>query len=134
MKIGRSLMRLLLLLIILLAFPIIEVVLMVQIAERYGWEVLLAYLLLSALCGWMLIQGERMLAVYRILETLRSGEHPVRAVLTSAKTLIAGALLILPGVLSDVIAVVILLLPSPRMKKRVAPENGVIEGEWRRED
>lgn len=125
-------MRLLILLLILLAFPVLELVLMFQLAERFGWG-LLGYLIFAAICGWLLIQDERWVAFGRMAETLREGEHPVRALLTSAKKVVAGILLILPGVLSDVIAILILLIPAPRMQppKR---DDSVIEGEWRREE
>lgn len=126
-------MRLLILLAILLAFPVLEVVLMIQLAERFGWG-LLGYLIFAAVCGWLLIQDERWVAFGRMAETLREGHHPVRALLTSAKKIVAGILLILPGVLSDVIAIVILLIPAPRMKQRVEQDETVIEGEWRREE
>ena len=125
-------MRLLLLLLILLALPVAEVVLMVQLAARFGWG-LLAYLVFAAVCGWMLIQDERWVALGRMAETLRGGDHPVRALLTSAKKVVAGILLILPGVMSDVLAVVILLIPAPRMPSS-KPDDSVIEGEWRREE
>lgn len=125
-------MRLLFLVLILLAFPVLELVLMFQLAERFGWG-LLGYLVFAALCGWLLIQEERWAAVTRMADTLREGEHPVRAIMTSAKKVVAGILLILPGVLSDVMAVLILMIPAPRVKC-VQQEEGVIEGEWRRED
>jgi UPF0716 protein FxsA len=125
-------MRLLILLAILLAFPVLELVLMFQLAERFGWG-LLAYLVFAAVCGWLLIQDERWVAFGRMAETLREGEHPVRALLTSAKKVIAGILLIVPGVLTDVLAILILLVPAPR-SRRPQQDDGVIEGEWRRED
>jgi UPF0716 protein FxsA len=125
-------MRLLILLAILLAFPVLELVLMFQLAERFGWG-LLAYLVFAAVCGWLLIQDERWVAFGRMAETLREGEHPIRALLTSAKKIIAGILLIVPGVLTDVLALLILLIPAPR-SRRPQQDDGVIEGEWRRED
>lgn len=125
-------MRLLLLLLILLAFPILELVLLFQLAERFGWA-LLGYLIFTAICGWLLIQDERWMAFGRMAETLSKGEHPVRALLTSAKKVMAGVLLIFPGVLSDVLAILILLIPGPKMKRPIE-EDGVIEGEWRREE
>lgn len=128
-------MRLLVFFLILLAFPVLELVLMFQLAERYGWG-LLAYLVFAAVCGWLLIQDERWVAFGRMAETLREGQHPVRALLTSAKKVVAGILLILPGVLSDVIAIVILLIPAPRLQTPPHDERDdrVVEGEWRRED
>jgi UPF0716 protein FxsA len=125
-------MRLLLLLLILLAFPVVEVVLLVRLAGEYGWG-LLAYLLFAAICGWQLIQDERWMAFGRMADAMRGGDHPIRALLTSAKKVLAGLLLIFPGVLSDVLAVLILLIPAPGMKAQVK-DDGVIEGEWRREE
>lgn len=126
-------MRLLILLAILLAFPVLELVLMFQLAERYGWG-LLGYLVFVAICGWLLIQDERWMAFGRMAETLREGQHPVRALLTSAKKVVAGILLILPGVLSDVLALLILLIPAPRRQTSTPLDDSVIEGEWRREE
>lgn len=125
-------MRPLLLLLILLAFPVAEVMLMFRLADLYGWS-LLWYLIGAALGGWLLIQDERWMVFGRMAETLRAGQHPGRALLASAKKVIAGILLIIPGVLSDVMAVLILLIPAPRLKP-TQQDDGVIEGEWRRED
>lgn len=130
-------MPLLLLLLILLAFPVLEVVLLVHLGERYGWG-LLGYLLLSAALGWRLIQNERRGAFARMAEALQTGQQPIRSLLNSAKNFVAGILLILPGVLSDLLAILILLIPSPRLRQPSPPptqdDAHVVEGEWRRED
>jgi len=129
-------MRLLLMLMILLAFPVVEVLLLVKLAHLYGWW-LLAYLLFSAVAGVILINGERMLALARILQVAGQGEHPLFALLCSARNLIAGVLLILPGVLSDVLALLLLLFPLSLLQRRplqAANDNDFIEAEWRRED
>jgi UPF0716 protein FxsA len=129
-------MYLLLLLLILLAFPALEFFLLVELARLYGWWVL-AYLVLSALCGWTLISGERLTMLPRILQTLREGEHPMLVVLSSARTFVAGALLIFPGVLSDILAVLLLIIPISlfhgRKAQKVAEED-FIETEWHREE
>lgn len=125
-------MRTLLILLILLAFPVAEVVLLIELASRIGWW-LLGYLLLSAALGAMLIAEERMVVFARIIQSLQAGRHPVRALLMSAKKMIAGLLLMLPGVISDVAALLLLLIPIPE-SQRPAANDDVIEGEWRRED
>jgi UPF0716 protein FxsA len=125
-------MRLLLILLILLAFPVLEVMLLVELADRFGWW-LLGYLLLSAAFGAALIAQERVVVFARIIQTVQEGRHPVRALLTSAKKLVAGILLILPGVISDVVALVLLLIHLPS-SPRPAANDDVIEGEWRREE
>lgn len=125
-------MRMLFILLILLAFPVLEVVLLFELAARYGWW-LLGYLLLSAVCGWLLIMEERIVVFGRLIQTLQEGRHPILALLASAKKMIAGILLILPGVMSDVLALLLLLVPIPAPRKRVV-EDDAIEGQWRRED
>lgn len=125
-------MRMLLILLILLAFPVLEVVLLFELAARYGWW-LLGYLVLSAIFGGLLIMEERIVVFGRLVQTLQEGRHPILALLTSAKRMIAGILLILPGVVSDVAALLLLLIPLPQPRKSVVEED-VIEGQWRRED
>lgn len=125
-------MRMLLILLILLAFPVLEVMVLFELASRYGWWVL-GYLLLSAAFGAALIMEERIVVFARLIQTLQEGRHPVLALLTSAKKMIAGILLILPGVLSDVAALLLLIVPLPASRKPPM-DGGVIEGQWRRED
>lgn len=126
-------MRLLLILAILLAFPLLELYLLVRLAAVYGWWLAL-YLLFTAVAGWLLIQEERLVVFGRLVHILQSGHHPIVALLTSARKLLAGVLLILPGVLSDIIAVLLLLIPMPSGGRRLPVEDDVIEGEWQRED
>lgn len=126
-------MRRLLLPVILLAFPLLEIALLVLLAGRYGWA-LLGYLLLAAIAGWLLIMDERMVVFGRMVRTLEQGRHPLLALFASAKKIIAGVLLIIPGVASDVVAMLVLLsalLPARQARQR---QDDIIEGEWRRED
>ncbi len=149
-------MRFLFLLLILLAFPLAEIWVLVELAARYGWLVL-AYLILVGILGWRLIQDEKLLMVGRMAQTLQAGGTPLRAVFGSAKNLLAGILLLIPGVISDVFAVILLLLPGGGKLPQAANDDDVvsretnqreyqqettrspsagdvIEGEYRRED
>ena len=125
-------MRLLILLAILLAFPLTEFYVLVQLAQAYGWS-LAAYLLFATIAGWTLIQEERFAVFGRLFAVAQSGQHPISALLSSAKRLIAGLLLIFPGVISDLFAVLLLLIPVRTVRTRTV-EDEVIEGEWRREE
>jgi UPF0716 protein FxsA len=126
-------MRMLLIFMILLAFPVLEVVLLFELASRYGWWVL-AYVVTSAAFGAALIMEERIVVFARLIQALQEGRHPFMALLASAKKMIAGVLLILPGVLSDVAALLLLMTPLPASHKTSPMNDDVIEGEWRRED
>lgn len=130
---------------ILLAFPVMEIWLLIELGSRYGWW-LGAYLLLVAILGWRLILDEKLLMLGRMAQTLSQGGTPAKAIFGSAKNLVAGVLLILPGVLSDAMAVLLLLVPTPKpvFVSRGTPggkasgghaaNDDVIEGEFRRED
>jgi UPF0716 protein FxsA len=123
---------------ILLAFPFIELYVLIRLASEYGWWLAL-YLLSTAVAGWLLIQEERLAVFGRLFQIVQTGQHPFVALLTSARKLLAGVLLIFPGVISDVFAILLLLIPMPSGNRPVAPNrtaanDDVIEVEWRRED
>lgn len=125
----------LLFLMILLAFPVLELVLLAKLASLYGWWVLV-YVLFSALLGWLLIKGERLIVFARIFQAMSKGEQPWIALLSSARMLVVGMLLIFPGVVSDILALLLLLLPVSLLRRRPIgnQEGNIIETEWRRED
>jgi UPF0716 protein FxsA len=138
-------MRVLFLMAILLAFPVMEIWLLVELGDRYGWWLAL-YLVLMAILGWRLILDEKLLMLGRMMQSLGEGGTPTKAIFGSAKNLMAGILLILPGVISDAIAVLLLLMPTPKPAfvpcgtpgqggtGTRAANDDVIEGEFRRED
>lgn len=128
-------MRVLLILFILLGFPALEIFVMAKLASVIGWW-LLPWLILSAFAGWTLIQEEKLALFGRLFSSLQSGQPLGYAMLDSLRTLLAGVLLIFPGVVSDVVALALLLLPRPKAARsnNSAPEDGIIEGEWQREE
>ena len=124
----------------LLAFPIAEISILISLANQYGWWVLL-YLVVVALLGLQLIRDEKLLFSGRMMQSLMQGGNPVKAIFGSARNIIAGILLIIPGVLTDIIAVVLLLIPvnksgqnASKHQSRQAANDDVIEGEFHRED
>lgn len=123
----------------LLVFPIAEIWILVNLFQQYGWWVLL-YLVAMVLLGLQLIRDEKLLFSGRVMQSLSQGGNPRKAMFGSARNIIAGILLIIPGVLTDVIAVVLLLIPVDKSAiksstfKQQAANDDVIEGEFHRED
>jgi len=123
------------LLVILLGFPLLEAVVLVQLAANMGWWVL-AWVILAACAGMALIKEARFAMLARLAAGFAQGRFPINALTDSARTVVAGILLIFPGVVSDLIALTLLLLPGPR----VAAESSLhrraggtlTEGEFRR--
>ena len=127
----------LLLLAILLGFPVLEILLLARLAETHGWWVL-AWVVLSAMAGMALLKEARFALVARVGSALAAGQFPIAAVVDSARTVLAGLLLIFPGIISDFIALTLLLLPRrvPEAVRARADSRGqgdVVEGQFHRE-
>jgi UPF0716 protein FxsA len=125
----------LLLIAILLGFPLLEAVVLVRLSETLGWWIL-AWVVLAACAGMALIKEARFALVARLAAGIAHGQFSIVALTDSARTVVAGLLLIFPGVVSDLIALTLLLLPSPRTAvdpaSRRERTGRLIEGEFRR--
>jgi UPF0716 protein FxsA len=125
--------RVLLILAILLAFPVLEGWLLFRLGERFGWWVIV-WLVLMVVCGVALIRMEKLVWALRIAGSLRELRSPIGALLASVRSVVAGLLLIFPGVITDVLAVLLLVWPLPKGRPLDGDKPpGVIEGEYRRE-
>jgi UPF0716 protein FxsA len=102
---------LLLLLILLVALPIAEVVVFVQVAGSINLLNALALLILVSMVGVWLAKREGLSVVTRMRRAQERGEVPSRELADGALILLASALLVLPGFLSDVIGILLLLPP-----------------------
>jgi len=89
---------------ILLAFPIAEIWLLIELADQYGW-LLLLYLIVVGWLGLRLIREEKSSFSLRMMQNMTNGGSPAKAVFGSLRNMIAGVLLMLPGVITDIIAV-----------------------------
>jgi len=126
----------LLLIVALLGFPLAEAIVLVRLSAIVGWW-MLAWVVVAALGGVALIKEARFAMVARLAAGLAHGRFSIAALTDSARTVLAGLLLIFPGVLSDILALALLILPSPRVAlepaARRATHGTLIEGEFRRQ-
>jgi UPF0716 protein FxsA len=97
----------------MLLLPFVDLWLLARLALRVGVLPVMAAALLSALVGLAIARSAGQRALRTLGGSLERGELPEQAVLTGAFTLIAGILLILPGFVSDALAL-LLLLPGVR--------------------
>jgi UPF0716 protein FxsA len=95
---------------IVLAFPVLDVLATVRFARWTGIPTL-AWFIASAAAGMLLLRHERIGFRERTLAALRGDQPLMRGLLDSGRKVLAAILLILPGIISDVIALVLLLLP-----------------------
>lgn len=121
---------------LLLSFPVLEAIGIFWMASVIGAWVL-PWLIVDVAAGVALIRLERVAWGARLLFSMRAGAHPLSALLTSGRILLAGGLLVFPGFVSDAIALILLLLPGTWERRMSAPtraaNDDVLEGEFRRE-
>jgi UPF0716 protein FxsA len=129
-------MRLVVLLIVLI-FPVLDVLATIRFARWTGVPTLV-WLAASALAGMALLRHERVAFRARTLAALRGDRPLLRGQLDSARKILAALLLILPGIISDLLALLLLLLPfnlgGPFAPQPAGVGRGSFDGEYRRVD
>ena len=122
-------------LLIVLSFPVIDVLATVRFARWTGIPAL-AWFAVSALAGAVLLRNERVTFRAKTLAALRGDQPLLRGLLDSGRRVLAALLLILPGIMSDVIALLLLLLPiniGPSLATQsIGLARKTIEGDYRR--
>ncbi|MEW5893546.1 MAG: FxsA family protein [Pseudomonadota bacterium] len=120
--------------IIALAFPVLELLGIVWIWQALGWWTL-AWLGGAVLAGLLVLRLEQAELLPRLMFSAFEGRTPLAVLWESGRRILAGVLLILPGAISDVVALVLLIWPSPpRPRGSRAANDDFIEGEYRRLD
>src|SRR5918999_6009357 len=101
----------------LLAMPIVELAVIVQVAEEIGVLETLAVLVAISIAGaWLLKQQG--LATWRSLQaTMARGQVPTKEATDGALILFGGALLLTPGFVTDAFGLLLLLPPTRALLK-----------------
>ena len=90
-----------LLLILFIAVPIAEIAIFIQAGERFGLWLALGLVISTAIFGTTLLRYQGLRALHRVQESLNRGEMPIGEVFTGLCLIVAGALLLTPGFLTD---------------------------------
>jgi UPF0716 protein FxsA len=131
----------------LLALPVLEIYLLIQVGGTIGFLPTVFLLFGAASLGTWLLQTQGWSTWMRLQQSLALGELPADELVNGAVIVAGGALLLLPGFLSDV-AGLLCLIPFTRrliaawlVQSRLGLKPGqgpaepkVIEGEFKRED
>jgi len=136
------------LLLALLSLPILEIYLLIKLIGSLGFFPTLFLLLGAAVLGTFLLRIQGWTTWFRVQQALARGELPAREMIEGGLIAAGGLLLLIPGFISDLLALLCLL---PATRKRIAQrilESGIsqppgratretrhtIEGEFKRED
>ena len=108
------------LLILFTVVPLVEVAILVRIAEALSWSVTFGLVLWTGVLGAWLARREGLKVLSRIQAELSEGGIPTDAMLDGALIVAAGLVLVTPGVLTDLCGFA-LLVPSFRgwVKRRL---------------
>lgn len=132
----------LLLLAIVLGFPVVDLYATVRFARWTGVPVW-AWLAMSVVAGLYLLRNERTTFRANTVAAMHGEQPLLRGLVDSGRKVLAGLLFLLPGILSDLFALVLLALPLNLGREFAArtvaagPFRGVgkaIDGEFRRVD
>ena len=107
----------LILFLLFLLTPLIEIAVFIEVGSLIGLWPTLGVVVLTAVLGAALWRAQGLSTWARAQETLRAGELPVREVTDGAFLLVAGALLLTPGLVTDAIGF-LLLVPAFLLKRK----------------
>lgn len=103
-----------------LVVPFVELFVLIQVGQVIGvWWTILLVLLVSVAGSW-LVKREGWAAWRRITSRVQVGEVPGDALVDGGLILFAGALLLTPGFVTDIVAISLLFPPTRALVRRVA--------------
>lgn len=95
----------------IITLPIVEIAIFLEVVDAVGLLAAVAGAIVAGLAGVALWRYQGLQTVLRARQAVDRGEMPVAEVLDGVWLMLAGLLLILPGFLSDVAALALLLPP-----------------------
>ena len=97
--------------VLFLTIPLIEIYFLIQVGEVIGaWPTVLLVVITAVLGVWLL-RWQGLSTLTRVQTSLQHGELPAQAMLEGMLLLVAGALLLTPGFVTDAIGFMILVPP-----------------------
>lgn len=131
---------------LIIIVPILEIWGYFKLGSLYGWWYFL-YIVVVGILGWRMIKEEKSQLLSRMMNSFNNTGSPFQMILGAAKNMIAGGLFLFPGIISDVIAVMLLIMPSKNPnenlfqemqdrynRKQQKTDDSVIEGEFKKEE
>lgn len=131
---------------LLILVPFIEIWGYFKLGSLYGWWYFL-YIVVVGVLGWRMIKEEKSQLLFRMMNSFQSAGSPFQMIMGTAKNMIAGGLFLFPGIVTDFIAIILLVMPSVknsndnlfqemqnRFNQKKQKDDSVIEGEFKKED
>lgn len=110
---------------VLLLIPLLDVMLLVVLATQFPVTLVVALVVLTALVGLLLVRAEGRHTLAKIQEKLARGEPPTDELVDGGLLLVAGAMFLTPGLVTDFVAL-LLALPPTRYPVRLLAKRYVV--------
>lgn len=94
-----------------IVLPLLELWLLVQLGAHYGWGSTLLLVLLTGITGAWLARAQGMQTLRDIQHDLTEGRMPAPRLIDGMMILVAGALLVAPGLITDAAGFLLLMPP-----------------------
>lgn len=111
------------LLLLLTVVPFVELLILLRVAEWLGWQGTIALVILTGVLGAWLARREGLKTLARIRDDLNAGIPPAGAVVDGVLILVAGVVLVTPGVLTDLCGFALLIPQIRRWVRRRLSES-----------
>ena len=99
------------LLILFVVVPLVEIYLLVEVGGALGTEATILICVLTGIVGARLAKTQGISVMQRIQASVGEGRVPTRELIEGLMILVAGILLITPGLITDVVGILALLPP-----------------------
>src|SRR6478735_3963167 len=101
-----------------IVLPLVEIMILVKIGMVTSFWVPIAIVIVTGVVGTTLARREGWKVLERMREDVRTGQMPADSLIDGFLVLLAGVLFVLPGVLTDIVGIVLLFPPSRSLVKR----------------
>jgi UPF0716 protein FxsA len=125
--------------------PLVELYLLIEVGRLIGVGATIAIVVATGLLGAWLARLQGLAVVRQVRANLEAGEVPTEAIMDGLLILVAAAVLLTPGLITDALGFTLLIPAGRRLVRRLfarlvgwrgaggrAPD--VIDVEWRRDD
>lgn len=129
------------LLLLFTVVPIVELGLLVQLGRFIGLAPTIAIVLVTGIVGASLARWQGLATLRRVQADMADGRVPTGPLVDGLLILVAGAVLLTPGLLTDVLGFLLLIPPTraavrrrlaEMFRSRLQPDQGVvIDASWR---
>jgi len=110
---------------LLLLIPLLDALLLVVLGATFGWPLIVLAVVLTALVGLVLVRAEGRHTIRKIQRKLAQGEAPTDELVDGGLLIAAGAFLLTPGLVTDLVGF-LLVVPPTRYPVRVALKKWVV--------